>query len=221
MTAQADDARSPTAARASALDFMVFDLGGVIFTRSQALPELAARLGAPADITPGAFRAAYAAGRNDYDRDSDAAAYWTSVARLCGAPEPTDRDIRALTSLDFEGWSHADPDVIAIVDELHRTGVRLAVLSNAPKEMVCNVRSQSWGRLFEHVVMSGALGLLKPEPAIYEYLLDELRAPADRVAFTDDLVANVAGAAGMGIHGIHFTSAAALRGELARLGVPL
>lgn len=226
MTAQADAAAFPSApgpagTHSAALDYVVFDLGGVIFTRSEALPQLAERIGAPAGTSLDAFRAAYGAFRNEYDRDSDAAAYWSGVARLCGAPEPSPADIAELSVLDTAGWSHANPAVVTVIRDLHRAGLRLAVLSNAPAAMATNVRSQPWGGLFDHVVMSGALGLLKPEPAIYEHLLGELDAPADRVAFTDDLVTNIAGAAAVGIHGIHFTGAEALRGALAGLGVPL
>ena len=172
MTAQTDAALPRTAVTGqagpgnAALDYVVFDLGGVIFTRSEALPQLAERIGAPPGTSPEAFRAAYGAFRNEYDRDSDATAYWSSVARRCGAPEPSLADIAALSTLDTAGWSHADPAVVAVIQDLHRAGLRLAVLSNAPAAMATNVRSQPWGSLFDHVVMSGALGLLKPEQAI-------------------------------------------------------
>ena len=230
MTAGTDAATSPSTAtrppgvvpgRDVTLDYVVFDLGGVIFTWTEALPQLAERIGAPSGTSVEAFRAAYGAHRNEYDRDSDAVAYWTSVARLCGAPEPSFADVEALSVLDTDGWSHPDPAVVGVIEDLHRAGLQLAVLSNAPARMAANVRSQPWGGLFDHVVMSGALGLLKPEPAIYEHLLGELAAPADRVAFTDDLVTNVAGASAVGIHGIHFTGAAALRGALADFRIPL
>lgn len=225
MTAGTDAAACPPPATTSeqgpVLDYVVFDLGGVIFTRSEAMPQLAERIGAPADVTPEAFRGAYGKYRNEYDRDSDAVTYWTTVARLCGAPEPSPSDIEELAVLDTDGWSHADPAVVTVIEDLHRVGMRLAVLSNAPARMAANVRAQPWGGLFDHVVMSGALRLLKPEPAIYEHLLGELQVPAGRVAFADDLVPNIDGANAVGIHGIHFTGAEALRDSLARFDIPV
>ena len=91
--------------------------------------------------------------------------------------------------------------------------------------------SNSWGcdeypradfpGLFDAVVISGEVGMRKPEEGIFLYAARALGlAPAECV-FIDDMEANVAAAAGCGMTGLLHTeaqsTAAALRGLL---GVP-
>jgi putative hydrolase of the HAD superfamily len=217
-SAAAGDVSLPETRPDVAIDWMVFDLGNVVLYQFDGLPGLARRIGAAPGLTPAAFRDAYNAPRRDYDRYSDPAKYWTAVAAACGAPVPDADAIAELTVMDVAVWSRTEPAVIDLFGELRRTGVRLAVLSNAPTAMGDHVRRQPWSELFEKIVISGEIGLIKPDAAIFDYLLRELAAPAGRVAFADDLAENIAGADAAGIRGIRFRGATALRSALADLG---
>jgi putative hydrolase of the HAD superfamily len=73
--------------------------------------------------------------------------------------------------------------------------------------------------VFDVALSSCYVGLRKPEAAIYKRALDILGRPAERVLFIDDRAENVAGATGVGMKGIVFRGADALRAELAGLGV--
>ena len=53
-------------------------------------------------------------------------------------------------------------------------GTRLALLSNAGADFSGWLRSGSFAPLFERVFVSGELGLVKPDAAIYEHVIDEL-----------------------------------------------
>lgn len=203
------------------IDYVVFDLGGVVFRWTDALGRLADRIGADAAVSQEQFRAAYSAPRSDYDRTSDEAAYWSAVAAGCGAPLPSRSDIDELTAIDLEGWSHSDPDMLALIDEIAASGTGLAILSNAPATMGDHVRSRPWASAFGHIVMSGEIGLMKPDEEIFRYLLRQLQTPPERVVFTDDLAANISGATSTGIAGIQYTGVSALRRHLASFGVPL
>jgi 2-haloacid dehalogenase len=67
---------------------------------------------------------------------------------------------------------------------------------------------------FKHLVISGAILLLKPEPAIYKHLVEVTGiVPAESV-FIDDLQRNVIAARECGLHAIQFTSPEACRAEL-------
>ena len=59
--------------------------------------------------------------------------------------------------------------------------------------------------LFDKIFYSHEMGLAKPSTEIYEKMLAELGAKADRVIFFDDLEANVKGAASVGIQAVHVT----------------
>jgi len=72
---------------------------------------------------------------------------------------------------------------------------------------------------FDVALSSCYLGMRKPEAAIYKRALDILGRPGQRVLFIDDRPENVAEAVGVGMKGIVFKRADALRSELAGLGV--
>lgn len=203
------------------VEHVVFDLGGVVLAGPARLPEIARRIGAPADVTPEDFRNAYNAPRLAYDRTSDSRAYWSAVAAAVGAPEPDAAAVAALSDLDTAGWLGTDPGTLDLIAELHGAGVRLAVLSNAPASIGAAVRCLPWARAFEHYVISGEIGMVKPDLAIYHALLEQLDAPADRVLFTDDRPENVTGAQSVGIRAVAFTSADALRASLVSAGLPV
>jgi putative hydrolase of the HAD superfamily len=57
--------------------------------------------------------------------------------------------------------------------------------------------------LFEKVFLSYEMGLMKPDPKIYQDLLDEAGLVAEETLFLDDNLDNIKGAATLGIETIH------------------
>jgi HAD superfamily hydrolase (TIGR01509 family) len=72
---------------------------------------------------------------------------------------------------------------------------------------------------FEKFFLSYKIGVLKPDRAIYEYVLTHVDVPAQRILFIDDLEQNVAGAESVGIKGIVFRGIEPLLSELEQLGI--
>jgi HAD superfamily hydrolase (TIGR01509 family) len=102
-----------------------------------------------------------------------------------------------------------------LVDDLAAAGVHLYVLSNMPVSTFeyLSRRDRFFDR-FRHRVISGAILLVKPEPAIYKHLVSETGiVPAESV-FIDDLLKNIIAARECGLHAIQFTSPEACRAEL-------
>jgi len=73
--------------------------------------------------------------------------------------------------------------------------------------------------LFDSVVASCELGVCKPDPALYAEVSRRAGEPPERIAFVDDLEANVEGASRAGMTGILFRGAPALRRRLVELGI--
>lgn len=73
--------------------------------------------------------------------------------------------------------------------------------------------------LFGDIVVSGQVGQLKPEPAIYRLLMDRNGLLPQDCIFIDDSAANVQGARDIGMDAIHFTDAATLAQELTQRGL--
>lgn len=72
---------------------------------------------------------------------------------------------------------------------------------------------------FGTIVVSGEEKVMKPDPAIYRILLERIGRPAEACVFIDDAQPNVEGARAVGMHAIRFTTAEALRADLAALGL--
>lgn len=96
----------------------------------------------------------------------------------------------------------------------------VGVLNNEARE-TNEYRFEKFGvRALVNVALSSCyLGLRKPDLAIYKRALDILGRPSERILFIDDRAENVAGAEAVGMKGIRFRGADALRSELAKLGV--
>lgn len=73
--------------------------------------------------------------------------------------------------------------------------------------------------LFDGTTVSADLGLLKPEPGIYQSLLETHSLRAAQTVFIDDMQHNVAGAQSLGIKAIQFLDAHQCERELNMLGV--
>ena len=114
------------------------------------------------------------------------------------------------------------PGSAALVEELDAAGVRLYGLTNWAADTFCHAEPAApvIGRLRD-VVVSGQVGLAKPDPAIFRLAADRFAVDPGRTVFVDDTPANVTAARSVGFRAVHFTGTAALRTALADLGVPV
>ncbi|MEZ5247455.1 MAG: HAD family phosphatase [Acidimicrobiales bacterium] len=96
--------------------------------------------------------------------------------------------------------------VTETVLELHGRGIAMGIITNNVKEF-SESEGGGWRTLVPMEVMSvvvdsSAVGLRKPDPAIYQHALAELGVAAADTVFLDDMVANVEAARAIGMHGI-------------------
>ena len=199
------------------IKWVVFDLGDVVLKRTTALPALSALMG----TDPDGFTKAYFEHRPVYDRDSDAANFWSSIASGTGSAVPDETTIAELVTKDDIGWSELEPESHRLIIDVADSGVALAVLSNAPSSMGRLVERAPWASAFQRLFFSGDLGLLKPDGEIYLHLMANLGVEPQEVAFLDDRADNIAGATAAGIHGFVFTGAAQARTDLRSIGVTI
>jgi len=97
---------------------------------------------------------------------------------------------------------------------LRDRGLRLAICTNNVREWQPRWRTPAVDELFELVIDSGFEGTRKPEPRIYELVLERLALPASACVFVDDLEVNVTGARDAGLHGVHFVDTAQTVAEI-------
>ncbi|MCB0558839.1 MAG: HAD family phosphatase [Lewinellaceae bacterium] len=110
---------------------------------------------------------------------------------------------------------------VNILEQIHARGRhRLYALTNWSQETF-PIAQERYGflDLFEGIVVSGQEKLIKPDTRIYHNLLHRYGVAAETAVFIDDLAKNVEAAREVGMEGILFQGAEALREALMRLGV--
>jgi putative hydrolase of the HAD superfamily len=118
---------------------------------------------------------------------------------------------------DFRSWISIEQGTVALLDELHAGGTRLAILSNAGFDFGDPFRRSPFGRYFERVFVSAELGKLKTHADVYEHVARELGIGFDAFVFIDNKAPNVDAAVALGATGHHFTGVDGLRAFLTGL----
>jgi putative hydrolase of the HAD superfamily len=108
-------------------------------------------------------------------------------------------------------WRRPVPGMLELVRALRSRGVPLGIVSNSEGKLAELAEEMGIRDQFDAIADSGALGVEKPSPAIFQWVAERLRVPAGRIVHVgDSWAADVQGALGAGLRAIWF------RGEEAR-----
>jgi putative hydrolase of the HAD superfamily len=146
-----------------------------------------------------------------------------SVVRRCAArmarPES---ELRALFDHVRAALTPIEPTVALLRELRERSELKLYGLSNMSETIFAYLDGRhDFFKLFDGIVVSAAVKLLKPEPEIYEHLRDRFELDFGESVFIDDLERNVASARSVGLPAIRFESTAQVREELLPLLRPV
>ncbi len=114
----------------------------------------------------------------------------------------TVHEAQGLMARLFDGFVRA-PDMIGLVRRARLSGLSTALLSNSWGN---DYPRDEWDEMFDVVVISGEVGMRKPEARIYEHTVRLLALRPDECVFVDDLSDNVRAAAAAGLVGVHHRS---------------
>jgi 2-haloacid dehalogenase len=112
------------------------------------------------------------------------------------------------------------PGAPELVEDLATAGVELYGLTNWSSETWPRGRARfPFLTLFHGIVVSGQERVAKPDPRLFEILLDRFGLVAAECVYVDDSTGNVEIARGLGFDAIGFTTTDELRGELTVRGL--
>jgi 2-haloacid dehalogenase len=156
---------------------------------------------------------------HDWNRRQDAGRSFAEGARLLKLDHPDKAELIDAYGARFdEMMSGPIAGTVDILAELRDRGTPLYVLSNFSAETFPPALKRfDFLRWFRGRVISGEVGVIKPDPRIYELMLARFAIDPHRAVYIDDVAANAEAARRFGIHGIHFTTPGALREELVGL----
>ena len=196
-----------------ALDGLVVDWGGVLTTTMEestgfwaatedvdldSFRDVLRRWLDPAVVAGAESNPIYALERGEIDVPDFERRLADGLRSRSGRPLRTD----GLLMRMFDHFVHA-PDMAALVLRARRSGLRTALLSNSWGN---DYPRHGWDEMFDAVVISGEVGMRKPEPEIFRHTADLLGLEPGQCVFVDDLPHNVAAAVAVGMVAVHHTS---------------
>jgi len=107
--------------------------------------------------------------------------------------------------------------LVAYISQLHKK-YKTALLSNAAYESFKPRAEQiGFNDLFDYTVVSSKIGMIKPDPGIYDYVLDKLVVSRNEVVYIDDVRRFVEAATKLGIKSIHYQDFPQMKAELEKI----
>lgn len=176
-----------------------FDFGGVMAdfitpANLKQLSQVAQVSQEPFERSMWKHRMDFDSGKLGYDD------YWNTVLSECQSPVNTQDNRHLLFCLDTVGFSHIRVKMVQFVHDVHKRGLKTALVSNMAKEAYeYLVKDQVWASYFDALVISGIIGHSKPGEAIYKYALQQCNASVESVLFIDDMQKNLDQAALLGM----------------------
>jgi 2-haloacid dehalogenase len=108
---------------------------------------------------------------------------------------------------------------VALLRRLKRAGRPVYALSNFATVKFAIARQMfDFLNEFDHAVISGHVGVVKPDPRIFQILFDRVARRPEELVFVDDSLKNVEAAVALGMPSIHFHRGVDLESELAAHG---
>jgi HAD superfamily hydrolase (TIGR01509 family) len=136
-------------------------------------------------------------------------AYWSDVADQLGLAETELADFRR----DYFGGDELDHEMVRFIRGL-RPRFKTALLSNASPQLTELLDELGVTDAFDVIVVSGSVGVQKPDPAIYQVTLRRLGIAPEESIFVDDFIENLNAARDLGMQTLQFRANMDWRAEL-------
>ena len=181
---------------------LLVDFGGVLTTNVfQSFKQFAAAEGLPPDTVKRAFkedREALALLRRLEKGELDAHEFEPLFAERIGIHG--DR-VEGLVERLFAGVG-PEEEMLGAVKRARDNGIRTGLISNSWGGSGIHYDGTPLHELFDAVVISGDVGMHKPQPEIFRLGAERIRVPPAECVFVDDLRENCAGAEDVGMTAI-------------------
>jgi putative hydrolase of the HAD superfamily len=190
-----------------------FDLGGVIVRTEYQAPRerLAERLNMTyEDISKIVFEAETS--RKASLGEISVKEHWLAVTRKLRLPASEAESIRT----EFFAGDVIDRDLLDFIRSL-RPQYKIGVISNAWGDLRDYVVKHQFDDAFDTLIISAEIGIMKPQPEVYQLALKQAQVEANEAAFIDDTPRNVEAANALGMHGIVFRDPAQVKENLKAL----
>ncbi len=177
-----------------------FDAGGVLIRTEYQAPRehLAERLNTTyEDLVRIVFESESSARASVGEITTEA--HWEAITQRLRLPSSDAKGLRE----EFFAGDVIDRDLLGFIRSLrprYKTGLISNAWPDARQYLVANKIDDA----FDALVISAEVGVMKPDPRIYQIALDRVQVPAKEAVFIDDAAPNVEAARAHGMRGIVF-----------------
>ena len=208
----------PSHPRAGSIDTVVFDFGNVLIRWD---PRNLYRQIFPDDAQMERFLREICT--MEWNERQDEGRSWAEAVTELQVRHPDHAAEIAAYDLRWEEMlGGAIEGTVEILRELSAGGVRLLGLTNwSAEKFPIGRRQMPWFDLLDGVIVSGDVGLKKPDPRIFQLLIDEFGLEPERSLFIDDAPRNIKTADRLGFATHCFANPDSLRSELRGLKLPV
>jgi 2-haloacid dehalogenase len=195
---------------------IVFDIGKVLIHYDPTIPY--------SRIIPDEAERVWFLGNvctHEWNVEQDRGRAWQDAEALLIAEHPErEEQIRAFRKYWHEMVPHHYEDSVAIMEGLIDEGRDVTMLTNFASDTFREAQARfPFLSKPRGVTVSGDIGLIKPDVAIYDTHAKSFGLEPAATIFIDDSLPNVEGARAAGWNAVHFTGADRLRSDLAAHGV--
>jgi epoxide hydrolase-like predicted phosphatase len=123
-----------------------------------------------------------------------------------------------------DSYLNIDNELVKIIHSLKSKGFKIALLSNANSsffERKIYPTYPEFKDLFDEIIISSKIGLIKPNKDIYEYALKKINSEPEESIFIDDSKVNVDSAINIGMQGFVYTDIESLCKYIKDIGISL
>jgi len=195
---------------------IVFDIGKVLIhydpniPYSRVIPDEAERAWFFANVCT-----------HEWNIEQDRGRTWEEAEALLIAEHPErEEQIRAFRKYWHDMVPHAYDDSVVIMEKLIAEGRDVTMLTNFASDTYREAEARFYFLTKPRgVTVSGDIGLIKPDVAIYRTHAESFGLDPASTIFIDDTLVNVEGAKAAGWKAVRFTGAEQLRSDLAAHGI--
>jgi len=158
---------------------------------------------------------------HEWNLEQDRGRSWQDAEDHLIASHPNHADnIRSFRRHWHEMVPHAYEDSVAIMEGLIDAGHDVTMLTNFAVDTLAEARERfAFLSRPRGVTISGEVGLIKPDRAIYDLHAETFGLAPEATLFIDDSPKNVDGAIAAGWHSVLFQNAKTLEQDLERFGI--
>jgi putative hydrolase of the HAD superfamily len=127
-------------------------------------------------------------------------AHWQAVAKELGVSREEGEKIIA----EFFSGDRWDLTLLDFLRSLHPER-KVGLISNGWSGLRAIISGRNFEDVFDEMIISAEVGLVKPDPRIYRLALDRLGVNPGESVFVDDMLINVEAARSIGMGAIQFT----------------